>query len=100
MQEKADDLVYTLACRRKHLPYRAFAIINGHKKPSLSSYVKVSNKVEGITMIFSGQGAQWPLMGSQLMNYPQFQADIEEMDKILQSFAHRPEWTIKGKIFC
>lgn len=95
-QNKSADLVYTLACRRQHLPYRAFAIINGTEKPSLSSYIKVSNKVEGVTMLFSGQGAQWPRMGSELMNNPQFQADIEEMDEILQSFTHRPHWTIKG----
>ena len=99
-QHKPSDLVYTLACRRQHLPYRALAIINGTEKPSLSSYMKVSNKVEGVTMLFSGQGAQWPRMGSELMNNPLFQTDIEEMDEILQSFTHRPDWTIKGIIFC
>ena len=96
MQEKTADLVYTLACRRTHLPYRAFAILDGYEEPSLSSYMKVSKKVEGVTMLFSGQGAQWPRMGSELMNNPQFQTKIEEMDRILQSFTHRPDWTIKG----
>ena len=96
MQEKSADLVYTLACRREHLPHRAFAIIDKYGNPSLSSHMKVSNKVEGITMLFSGQGAQWPCMGSELMNNPEFRANIEEMDSILQSFTHPPDWTIKG----
>ena len=98
MQGKMADLVYTLACRRKHFPHRAFAIIEGYGDPRLSSYTKVSNKFESITMLFSGQGAQWPCMGSGLMYNPQFRENIEEMDNILQSFTHPPDWTIKGTI--
>lgn len=50
-------------------------------------------------MIFSGQGAQWPEMGRELiLQAPNFREDIREMDNTLQTLTHRPEWTIEGEI--
>ncbi|KAL8791591.1 MAG: hypothetical protein Q9195_005796 [Heterodermia aff. obscurata] len=98
MQDKIADLAYTLACRREHLPHRAFAVVGGSENPSVSSYMKIFHKVEGVTMLFSGQGAQSPRMAFELMRKTQFQADIDEMDRILQSFTHRPDWTMKAEL--
>jgi acyl transferase domain-containing protein len=49
-------------------------------------------------MIFSGQGAQWPEMGKDLIQIdPRFREDIRAMDDILQSLNYPPDWKIDGK---
>ncbi|KAJ8066769.1 hypothetical protein OCU04_004157 [Sclerotinia nivalis] len=49
-------------------------------------------------MVFSGQGAQWPEMGRDiLLKDPEFRKDIAEMGQILQSLIHPPSWTLAGK---
>ena len=48
-------------------------------------------------MIFSGQGAQWAQMGNEMIHgNPEFRADIEKMDSILQGLKYPPSWTIMG----
>jgi acyl transferase domain-containing protein len=49
-------------------------------------------------MIFSGQGAQWPGMGKELIeNDDFFRKDISAMDAVLQRLEHPPNWTIVGE---
>ncbi|KAM4065795.1 acyl transferase domain-containing protein [Hirsutella rhossiliensis] len=48
--ELLPDVAYTLANRREHLPHRAFA-----------------NYETSLTMVFTGQGAQWARMGYELL---------------------------------
>lgn len=50
-------------------------------------------------MVFSGQGAQWPQMGHDLLtSLPGFKEDVLAMDDILQSLEERrPTWTAIGK---
>jgi len=49
-------------------------------------------------MIFSGQGAQWPGMGKELIaTDPEFRKDIFAMDRILQGLKYPPDWTIESK---
>ena len=94
---KIPELAYTLAIRREHLPHRAFALISKDNTESVSSYQKVPAKISRITMIFSGQGAQWPGMGAELLKMNAgFRDDIRSMDRFLQSLKYPPQWTIEG----
>lgn len=50
-----------------------------------------------IAFVYTGQGAQWPGMGLQLMKeYPSFRKSIRRLDAILKSLPKSPNWTIEG----
>lgn len=55
-----EDIAYTLARGREHLPHRAFAIANGASVGIASSTVKPGLRKPNIAMVFTGQGAQEP----------------------------------------
>ena len=96
--ENASDLAYTLALRREHLQYRAFALIGKDHQEIISAPQKVLTNLSGISMVFSGQGAQWPRMGAELLRSDAaFQEDIRAMDKVLRSLKHPPLWTIESE---
>ncbi|KAH1919746.1 hypothetical protein KXV48_007179, partial [Aspergillus fumigatus] len=92
------DIAYTLAVRRERLPHRAFAIWqNGELQTS--SLSKASAVPPAITMIFSGQGAQWAEMGKKLIETEaSFRHDLASMDSILQSLRKPPCWSILGML--
>ncbi|KAI1106697.1 hypothetical protein F4804DRAFT_347634 [Jackrogersella minutella] len=89
------DLCYTLSRRREHFKWRSFATISD---PAAVSFKPPTNKpvrIPTVVMVFSGQGAQWPQMGHDLMtSLPGFKEDVLAMDEILQSLeGRRPSWT-------
>ncbi|RYP90773.1 hypothetical protein DL770_003106 [Monosporascus sp. CRB-9-2] len=97
--EKIDDLAYTLANRREHLSHRAFKVV-GKNETAASAGRKMPNQPMNLVMVFTGQGAQWPRMGRELLlrdDLP-FQKTIRALDKYLQSIPNAPEWTIEGEL--
>lgn len=103
-EEARADIAYTLSQRREHLPYRTFIITSAStdctsdtvKQPP--ALVKVPANSPPITMVFSGQGAQWPEMGRDLIqDDPEFRKDIQDMDCILKSLVHPPNWNLERK---
>jgi acyl transferase domain-containing protein len=96
------DLAHTLGSRREHLPYRTFAITD----PSRPFDVNTANmKAATIGLkpvfIFTGQGAQWPGMGKELMvAYPSFLRDIRAMDSHLAGLKQPPSFSMEGNLFC
>jgi acyl transferase domain-containing protein len=95
---RSADLAYTLAMRREKLPHRAFAIMQNGGFTETSSLLKAPPNPSKIYMIFSGQGAQWPGMGKELIESdPLFRRDIEMMDDVLQRLIHPPSWAIMGE---
>jgi acyl transferase domain-containing protein len=91
------DVAYTLALRREKLPHRAFAIIQDGEILETSSPIKAPATAPSIAMIFSGQGAQWPGMGRELiLSRPSFHQDIVCMDKVLQGLKRPPTWSLLG----
>lgn len=93
------DLVYTLSLRREYLPHRAFAIIEESSAAYMSSNVKAPAIASSVTMIFSGQGAQWPGMGVKLLETDtKFRNNIRSMDKMLQNLRVPPKWTLEGRV--
>ncbi|KOS21700.1 Lovastatin nonaketide synthase [Escovopsis weberi] len=101
--EAVAEIAYTLALRREHLPHRAFAIVkdaalvevSGLSKAPIAGSSSSSSSSTPITMVFSGQGAQWPEMGKQLiLTNDRFRKSLAAMDQILQGFRIPPSWSI------
>ncbi|KAL3607011.1 polyketide synthase pks11 [Fusarium poae] len=98
--EKVDDLAFTLGHKREYLPHRAFAVSSPLGPLTVSPIAKVGNK-PNIVMVFTGQGAQWPQMGRELMRRSQFSAfrqTITALDAHLQSLEDGPDWTIEEEL--
>ncbi|PKY00760.1 polyketide synthase [Aspergillus campestris IBT 28561] len=99
-QDTVSDLAFTLANRREHLPYRAFAVASPGGSLTTSPPVR-SQEPPAILMVFTGQGAQWPQMGHCLLNdpsYPVFKKRIQSLDAHLQTLRHAPKWSIETEL--
>ncbi|KAI4118120.1 MAG: hypothetical protein LQ345_001759 [Seirophora villosa] len=95
------DLSHTLANRRSRLSSRGFAVA------SHATLGSVFNKQEGfhfadkkkaptIGFAFTGQGAQWARMGSELMTYyPSFLRSLRVLDRALEDLPDAPEWSLE-----
>jgi acyl transferase domain-containing protein len=100
-----EDLAYTLAVRRSHFSARAYAIVYGNPSNHLEtsfqdavvSVSKVSTDKPALGFVFTGQGAQWPKMGRELLlEFPYFRKVIKELDEVLQSTIDKPDWYLEG----
>ncbi|KAK4150451.1 putative polyketide synthase [Chaetomidium leptoderma] len=97
--ELITDAAYTLALRREKLPHRAFAVAQGGELLETSALAKAPASVATITMVFSGQGAQWPGMGRELiLTNPSFREDMIRMDNVLQGLQIPPKWSIVDEL--
>ncbi|KOS22576.1 Lovastatin nonaketide synthase [Escovopsis weberi] len=90
------DMAYTLANRRNHYEHRTFAIADGDEPLITQAPIKTKDDSNRpLVFIFTGQGAQWAQMGSQLIeDFPSVEANIAEMDKILLHCRIPPSWSI------
>lgn len=101
------DLAFTLNCHRSRLAVRGFLVapsISFQNDPeSLSPTTSgdgFSAKLD-MTFVYTGQGAQWPGLGSQLIyQFPSFRRSIRYYDQCLQALDQclRPSWTIEATI--
>ena len=96
--DRLQDVVYTLAQRREHHLHRTYCIASANGSVSEPAPIaKLPTTTPDLVMVFSGQGAQWPAMGRELMLAdPDFRNDIEAMDGILQTLKHAPSWSLEG----
>jgi acyl transferase domain-containing protein len=92
------DIAYTRAVHREHLPHRAFSIVENGNFTETSGGLKTSQTPLAVTMVFGGQGAQWPEMGKELiLTDRDFRADILKMDQIIKGLRfHASEWNLIG----
>ena len=96
------DIAYTLATRRDHKSHRAYTIATGDGAGSGKVSLETSTTDEAgeappIAWIFTGQGAQWPEMGAQLIDTnPVFSSTIRQLDAFLLGLPEPPPWTIEG----
>lgn len=101
-----EDLAYTLGVRRSSLSVRGF-LLAGHK-PSNSdiSLDNLKTRLDGnhysplpFAFVFTGQGAQWPEMGKELIEeLPAFRHSLQQLDMVLQSLQEPPTWTLQGML--
>ena len=98
-----EDLSYTLGCRRSFFPIRGFFLA---RQRSILEEVQIQKLVTSsnerpqaalpMTMIFTGQGAQWSGMAIELHRQnPLFRASIQRLDSHLKNLDHAPHWTIE-----
>lgn len=98
---KVSQLAYTLAARRSMLAWRSFAVpvageIDGLPNCSLHPTKPSRSSTEqlGAAFIFTGQGAQYPAMGIDLLIYPTFVESLKRSDAILRGLGC--EWSHFG----
>ncbi|EZF22032.1 hypothetical protein H112_05022 [Trichophyton rubrum D6] len=93
------DLAYTLGVRREHLPHRAFIIAQLDQPINSVDFHTGQAKSSGLAFVFTGQGAQWPGMGKDLLNsFPSARKDIQTLDKVLQDLPDGPSWSIEEEL--
>lgn len=97
------DLAYTLAERRSHLKRRGFLVSSKNDLKSKLDVrqlrtldLEVSNTLGNYAFVFTGQGAQWPQMGKELLaEFGVFRAAIADMDAVLKCLPHPPSWSLR-----
>lgn len=95
------DLAFTLAERRSMLDWKlAVSASSIHDlQGSLERqdvHVNRALKTPGVGFIFTGQGAQWPTMGQELMIYPTFASTLRQADACIRSMG--AAWSLIGEI--
>ncbi|KAL8901562.1 MAG: hypothetical protein Q9207_005141 [Kuettlingeria erythrocarpa] len=96
------DLARTLGTRRSRLAERGYALVRQRTLIDDLGFEKLQKTVDGkayatypFAFVFTGQGAQWPQMGMELIQeFPSFRRTIEDMDAVLQTLPERPSWTL------
>lgn len=92
------DLAYTLSERRSRHYQGAVAIVRSNPK-----YINQETLIRGkrmptvprVAFVFTGQGAQWPTMGAELIrDFPLAKSTIEYLDSVLQSLPSPPQWSL------
>jgi zearalenone synthase (highly reducing iterative type I polyketide synthase) len=84
------QLAYTLSERRSRLQWKTYAIASSTSelcaslREEVSTPVALSSRSPRIGFVFTGQGAQWPTMGSELMVYDAFRECIDAAGIYLQ----------------
>jgi acyl transferase domain-containing protein len=96
------DLAYTLSERRSRLWHRAFVTTNTSSDLDEGDFViaKRSTEAPKIAFVFTGQGAQWPQMGKDLLAlFPDTTLPIlEELDRVLQAQPDPPQWSLVAEL--
>ncbi|KAI3327074.1 reducing type I polyketide synthase [Xylariaceae sp. AK1471] len=95
-----DDLGFTLSERRSRLYHRAYSI---QKNTSLNPSTFVTGKLAShdvkVGFVFTGQGAQWPMMGRDLLRaFPIARKMIETLDTVLANLTQPPSWSLKSML--
>ncbi|KAI1209352.1 fatty acid synthase S-acetyltransferase [Annulohypoxylon truncatum] len=97
--DKVADLAYTLALRREHLQHRTFAIVNNGVAENAAPPIKAALK-PNVVMVFTGQGAQWPLMGKELLQSNEtFKSAIKMLDQHIRAVTgNAPPYSIEEEL--
>ncbi|KAL8696122.1 MAG: hypothetical protein Q9224_002961, partial [Gallowayella concinna] len=100
------SLAYTLSQKTTH-QWSTFGVAESlerlleHLKDDKAAVVKRSSEHLRIGYVFTGQGAQWPQMGTELMMYAAFRESIDAADDFLRHDCNCPwsprEEMMKGK---
>lgn len=93
-----DRLAFTLAARRSRMLWRAFSIVaDGAETRRLPRAKPTRSSAEvALAFVFTGQGAQYANMGSDLRQYPVFDETLRRVDSIYRGLG--AEWSLFGKI--
>lgn len=96
------DLAHTLSLRRSHLDFRSFVIASSVNEleqkltKGLPKLPRSSTQSANLVFVFTGQGAQWPGMGKQLISNTVFRKSIESSQLHLEALGCR--WDIMEEL--
>ncbi|RYO89871.1 hypothetical protein DL766_010402 [Monosporascus sp. MC13-8B] len=98
-----DDTAYTLGLRREHFPYRSFAVVREKDASDVtfSTPVRMSAAPCSVIFVFTGQGSQWPSMGSALLSdHSTAMQDLLLMEKALATLGRdiAPTWALSEQL--
>ncbi|KAL4875728.1 putative polyketide synthase [Aspergillus karnatakaensis] len=97
--DRVNDLAYTLALRRRHLPYKGVLVLKSDGNTPTTRVVNRPASSPSVTFVFNGQGAQWAGMGKELFHsLPVFKEGIRQMDRVLQGLKPGPDWLIEDEL--
>lgn len=94
------DLAYTLSERRSRHFHRAY-IITQSQTLDTGDFVYGKRNVDAprIGFVFTGQGAQWPQMGKDLVDgVPLARSYLKHLDDVLQSLPKPPSWSLLNEL--
>lgn len=98
------DLAYTLSERRTRHFHRGYAVVDGPCSLLRANQVVYGKRgpTPSIGFVFTGQGAQWPQMGRELLDrYPKTAREtIRRLDEALQSLPEgvAPDWRLETEL--
>lgn len=84
------DVLHTLSAHRTHHPWRTFGIVDQSRVSdlvvgeTLSPAVRAGHIAPLLHFLFTGQGAQWPRMGLDLLHLEPFRSALEQADTYLR----------------
>ncbi|KAK1566009.1 PKSN polyketide synthase for alternapyrone biosynthesis protein [Colletotrichum navitas] len=95
------DLAFTLSDRRTQLEFRSFAIADSSSALETQlrkglPQLKRASKHDNPIFVFTGQGAQWPAMGKELLNNCIFRTSIEKSQVLLEHYGC--EWDLVDEL--
>ena len=95
------DLAYTLNARRSRLPWKTFALVDSVQKLRDGITTSCSRAFRStigpcITLIFTGQGAQWHAMARGLTVYQSFTDSVHRSNNFLKGFGC--SWDLFGTV--
>lgn len=93
------DLAFTLAKKRSMLPWKSFVLGQSleHLQESLSTLISTPLRASGcplLRFVFTGQGAQWPSMGRELLKFQVFKDSLQRADSYFRSLGST--WSLLG----
>ena len=97
--EYLESVAHVMSRKRSVLPWKAFAVVHSldEVKSKLLERLSVAVRSSGqpnLVFIFTGQGAQWPSMGYELMAYKPFRQSLEAADRHFCSLG--ASWSLIG----
>ena len=81
------NLVYTLDRKRTSMAWRSFAIIGSlvdlQRIDEIASSAQMAVSKPALCLVFTGQGAQWPGMGRELILFPVYERSLRNAELYL-----------------
>ncbi|PGH13223.1 hypothetical protein AJ79_03781 [Helicocarpus griseus UAMH5409] len=93
LRQHAPEKVASTLSRRSKFNHRAVAVVSQGQEPVFTTGEVPANTKLGF--ICTGQGAQWPQMGKDLLAYPGFRRSIQKIDAALATLPLAPSWTVE-----
>ena len=82
-----NNVVYTLDRRRTLMAWSSFAIIESltdlHRIVEIASQAQMAASKPALCLVFTGQGAQWPGMGRELVVFPVYEKSLRDAELYL-----------------